>query len=225
MKNHNNSKSDIKISEEIRGEFAIFASEMKDITDIFNLADAQPQPASGSMLIAKPTVDDTCFSRSVIAVISHSAQSSMGLIINRPADITLNDVVPGLDTDEEIPMFIGGPVDLDTLFYLHTLGDAIPQSKQIAEGLYIGGDYDAMKRYINSGAPVYGKIKFLLGYSGWAAGQLAAEIDLHDWAVVPGIDLTMIMREGEDGIWRDAVNSLGERYRMWLNWPSNLTMN
>lgn len=198
---------------------------MKDLADIFNLADNQPEPTRGSVLIAKPTVDDPCFSRSVITIIDHSATGSMGLIINHPANINLNEVIPELDSNADIPLFIGGPINLDTLFYLHTLGEAIPQSKHITSDLYLGGDYDAVKRYINSGAPVYGKIKFFMGYSGWAAGQLVSEIGLHDWAVASDINIDMILREGEDDIWRNAVNSLGERYRMWLNWPTNLMMN
>ena len=82
-----------------------------------------------------------------------------------------------------------------------------------------------MKRYINNGGQVFGKMKFILGYSGWAAGQLAAEIDRHDWAIVMPGNAEMIMREGGDDIWRESVGNLGERYRMWLNWPIDLSMN
>lgn len=198
---------------------------MNDINDIFSLADKQPEPQRGSLIIAKPTVDDDCFARSVIVTINHSSNGSMGLIINRPTGITLNDVIPGLVTDEQIPLFLGGPVDCDMLFYLHTLGDIIPDSRPVMPGLYIGGEYDSMKRYINNGGQVFGKMKFILGYSGWAAGQLAAEIDRHDWAIVMPDNTEMILREGGDDIWRESVANLGERYRMWLNWPIDLSMN
>lgn len=198
---------------------------MNDINDIFSLADKQPEPQRGSLIIAKPTVDDDCFARSVIVTINHSSNGSMGLIINRPTGITLNDVIPGLVTDEQIPLFLGGPVDCDMLFYLHTLGDIIPDSRPVMPGLYIGGEYDSMKRYINNSGQVFGKMKFILGYSGWAAGQLAAEIDRHDWAIVMPGNAEMIMREGGGDIWRESVANLGERYRMWLNWPIDLSMN
>ena len=119
---------------------------MNDINDIFSLADKQPESQRGSLIIAKPTVDDDCFARSVIVTINHSSNGSMGLIINRPTGITLNDVIPGLVTDEQIPLFLGGPVDCDMLFYLHTLGDIIHDSRPVMPGLYIGGEHDSMKR-------------------------------------------------------------------------------
>ena len=157
---------------------------MDVINDIFNLTDKQPAPVAGAVLVAKPTVDDLCFKRGVILLVNHNAHDSMGLMVNYEAGYLLHEVIPGIDCEEEIPVYIGGPVDTERLFYIHTLGpDIIPRSREIAGGIYIGGDYDAVKAYVNSGATVDGKIKFLVGYSGWSAGQLDAEIRRHDWAV------------------------------------------
>lgn len=58
---------------------------MKEIDDIFHLDDLQPEPQRGALLIAKPTVDDTCFSRAAIITVNHSKRGSMGLIINKPS--------------------------------------------------------------------------------------------------------------------------------------------
>lgn len=198
---------------------------MKEIDDIFHLSDLQPDPKRGSLLIAKPTVDDTCFSRSVIITVNHSEHGSMGLIVNKPSGITLNEVIDGLLTDEDIPLYLGGPVNTELLFYIHTLGDAIPGAKPLTNDLFVGGNYDAMKRYINSGAPINGKVKFMLGYSGWAASQLEAEIGMNDWAVCHAIHSNLILSNDEADIWQLSVARLGERYRMWLNWPSDLSMN
>ena len=142
---------------------------MKEIDDIFHLDDLQPEPKRGALLIAKPTVDDTCFSRAAIITVNHSERGSMGLIINKPSGLTLNEAIDGLLTDEDIPLYLGGPVNTELLFYIHTLGDIITDAKPIGNGLFVGGSYDAMKAYINSGAPVNGNVKFMLSYSGWAA--------------------------------------------------------
>ena len=198
---------------------------MKEIDDIFHLDDLQPEPQRGALLIAKPTVDDTCFSRSVIVAVNHSKRGSMGLIINKPSGLTLNEAIDGLLTDEDIPLYLGGPVNTELLFYIHTLGDIITDAKPIGNGMFVGGSYDAMKRYINSGAPVNGNVKFMLGYSGWAASQLNAEIGMHDWAVSFDVDTALVLSNHHEDIWQQLVTRLGERYKMWKNWPSDLSMN
>ena len=206
-------------------KLCIFAL-MDEINEIFNLTDKQPQPVAGSLLVAKPTVDDLCFKRSVIMMISISQHSSMGLMVNYEAGNLLHEVIPGIHCDEEVPIYIGGPVDNERLFYIHTLGpEIIPKSREIANGIYIGGEYDAVKSYVNSGAPVQGKIKFLSGYSGWSAGQLESEIERHDWAVDLNPSLDLIMQYSGDEAWRKAVAHFGDRYRMWLNWPNSIILN
>ena len=182
-------------------------------------------PKRGALLIAKPTVDDTCFSRSVIVAVNHSERGSMGLIVNKPSGLTLNDAIDGLLTDEDIPLYLGGPVNTELLFYIHTLGDIITDAKPIGNGLFVGGSYDAMKAYINSGAPVNGNVKFMLSYSGWAASQLSAEIGMHDWAVSYDVDSALVLSNRHEDIWQQLVTRLGERYKMWKNWPSDLSMN
>lgn len=198
---------------------------MKEIDDIFHLDDLQPEPQRGALLIAKPTVDDTCFSRAAIITINHSKRGSMGLIINKPSGLTLNEAIDGLLTDEDILLYLGGPVNTELLFYIHTLGDIITDAKPIGNGLFVGGSYDAMKRYINSGAPVNGNVKFMLGYSGWAASQLSAEIGMHDWAVSYDVNSALVLSNRHEDIWQQLVTRLGERYKMWKNWPSDLSMN
>lgn len=198
---------------------------MKEIDDIFHLDDLQPEPQRGALLIAKPTVDDTCFSRAAIITVNHSKRGSMGLIINKPSGLTLNEAIDGLLTDEDILLYLGGPVNTELLFYIHTLGDIITDAKPIGNGLFVGGSYDAMKRYINSGAPVNGNVKFMLGYSGWAASQLNAEIGMHDWAVSYDVDSALVLSNRHEDIWQQLVTRLGERYKMWKNWPSDLSMN
>lgn len=75
-----------------------FGLIMEEISiDIFNLLDKQPEPARGNVLLAKPTVDDACFKRSVILLVDHDSEGSMGVIVNRLTDYTLADVIEGPD--------------------------------------------------------------------------------------------------------------------------------
>ena len=194
--------------------------------DIFNLLDGQPSPARGSLIVAKPSVDDACFKRSVIVLVDHDHEKgSMGLIVNKFTGYALRDVLPGIDHTEEIPLYLGGPVNPKMMFFLHTLGDLIPNSIQVSRGLYFGGKYETMKEYVNSGEPVAGHVKFILGYSGWEQSQLDYEIARHDWAVLKNYDIPLVMDERDDGLWRNAVATFGSKYRIWLNWPRDVYSN
>lgn len=196
--------------------------------DIFNLLDDQPVPARGSLLVAKPTVQDYMFSRTVIAVVDHDAENgTMGLIVNKLSGFMLRDVLPDAASLEvDIPLYVGGPVHTDMLFFLHTLGEElIPDSLKIARGLYFGGDYEAMKRYIAGGGTVEGCVKFIIGYSGWEGQQLESEIERHDWAVLKGMKPAELMQTEEEGLWRRAVELFGDKYRLWQNWPRDIHQN
>lgn len=105
--------------------------------DIFNLLDEQPTPARGSLLVAKPTVQDYMFGRTVIMVVDHDSENgTMGLIVNKLSGLLLHDVLPdAASLGIDIPLYVGGPVHTDMLFILHTLGEQlIPDSLQVARG-------------------------------------------------------------------------------------------
>lgn len=194
--------------------------------DIFSVKIAQPDPKAGDLLVAVPFLDDGCFCHAVVCMIEHSDEGgSMGLVTNRLSGYMLDELVENIETSEEIPVFVGGPVHNDRLYYLHTLGALIPDSVEVAPGLYVGGDFEAVKSYVSSGCKVNGCIRFFVGYSGWSKGQLRRELNSHDWAVTKLVCIDDIMCEQEDEAWRTQVTMLGERYRLWLNCPVNARLN
>ena len=195
--------------------------------DIFHLNDEQPLPQRGSLLVAKPTVGDFFFKRSLILIVDpDEGEGAMGVVVNHYMGYNLRDIMPDIETVEEIPLFLGGPVGTQILFYLHTLGpDVIPESIDVGDGVYFGGNFDAVRRYVEFGGPVEGRIKFIVGYSGWAKDQIASEIERHDWAVLNDCGRGLLMDDGDDDQWRKAVSRFGDRYRMWLNLPSDPTNN
>ncbi len=190
--------------------------------DIFNLNDLQPIPQRGSMLVARPTVEDNCFGHSVIMMVDgEEDEGSMGLILNRPTNLTMHDIMPDLKGSENIRLFLGGPVNLDLMFFIHTLGNkVIPKSMPLSNGIYLGGDVEAIKTWLANNQPE-DHVKFFVGYSGWQKNQLADEIDRHDWVVLDTLDAASIMSQDNDLLWRKAVAQFGDRYRLWLNWPAS----
>lgn len=207
----------------------IFVGEMEDLElDIFNLLDSQPHPSRGSLLVAKPTVEDFVFKRSVTILVDHdNEEGSMGVIVNKPTRFSLSEIVPDIECKENVPLYLGGPVGTNMLFFIHTLGkDAIPDSEQLAPGLFFGGDFEVMKMFLADGENVNEKVKFMVGYSGWTAGQLDKELERHDWAVLKDDNTaSLVMSAGVDDIWNEAVARFGNQYRLWNTWPDDVSLN
>ncbi|MBP3739230.1 MAG: YqgE/AlgH family protein [Muribaculaceae bacterium] len=194
---------------------------MKEIdADIFNLQDEQPEPLKGSLLVARPTVEDMFFGRTVVAMMHHDSEGSMGLVLNKLTNFTLDEIVDDLTIAEKVPVYFGGPVNMDLVFYVHNLSpDVIPDGEHITGDLYLGGDFDAVKNYLESGNSINDHMRFYMGYSGWDAGQLAGEIKRHDWVVLDDVMAEWMMSHRCDDMWEDAVSRFGDRYRLWKNWP------
>ena len=180
-------------------------------------------PKPGRLLLSEPLLRDFYFRRSVIMIIDHNEEGSFGVIINKPLKMKLNDVVSGLP-DVEAPVYIGGPVASDKVFFLHTLGDAIPDSILVGGGMYWGGDLEAVTSRIKAGVISSDSIRFFMGYSGWTSKQLVNEIKSNSWAVtIPRLD--MIMKLNPDKMWENYVNSLGKDYHFWLYLPEDPLLN
>lgn len=194
--------------------------KMRLKSEIFQVNRSSHDPHTGCLLVSEPCLNEVYFQRSVILLVDHDPLiGSMGLVLNKSSNLMLNTVIEGLEHVPEIPIFCGGPMESDHLFYVHTLGRLIPGSVQIAEGLYIGGDIDMILSYIKSGKRIDGHIKFFLGYSGWEAGQLGDEISNIFWIVSEKVTPSFCICGDGEQCWRKAVADLGEDYKSWLNYP------
>lgn len=151
-------------------------------TDIFKIETNHIVPTQGKILISEPFLCDHMFGRSVILLVDHAQDGTMGLILNKPLPLFLNDLLSEIDCRENIPIYKGGPISTDTLFYLHTL-ENIADSFPVANGIYLNGDFAAIRQFMAEGNSIKGKIRFFLGYSGWEPGQLKQEIEENTWLV------------------------------------------
>ncbi|MCX6269889.1 MAG: YqgE/AlgH family protein [Bacteroidetes bacterium] len=129
------------------------------------------KPLTGRLLISEPALQDFYFRKSVILLADHSAEGSFGLIINKPVDVKLTEVVKDFP-EFEARVFLGGPVKTDSIFFIHTRNDLISNSTKILEGLYWGGDIEQVKKLMQASLILPQHIRFFIGYSGWAPGQL-----------------------------------------------------
>ena len=176
---------------------------------LFQVESNKEFPRQGSLLIAAPFLRDYQFSRTVILMVEHNEEGSMGIILNKNFSnlMTLNEVVPELASLPPIPLYKGGPVGRDTLFYLHTLSylkDALP----LGNGLYLNGDFNQMQQYILSGAPTQGVARFFMGYAGWQKGQLKQEMKQNTWIVNNDSQVDLLNMYLRD-LWQEALCDMG----------------
>lgn len=192
-------------------------------SDIFKIQSNNVLPSRGKILISEPFLCDATFGRSVILLVDHTEEGSMGLVINKRLPIFVNDVISEFKYIDEIPLHKGGPVATDTLFYLHTLTD-IPGALPIRKGLYLNGDFDEIKRYILQGNKVNECIRFFLGYSGWEGNQLSNEIRENTW-LVSKEDNAYLMNTNVKDMWKQSLEKLGSKYETWSRFPQVPTLN
>ncbi|MDE6207718.1 MAG: YqgE/AlgH family protein [Muribaculaceae bacterium] len=202
---------------------------MKDITtNLFRIRTSGQVPAVGCLLIAEPFLDEDYFTRAVVSVIDYiPEEGATGVVMNNRTDYHLHEMLDGIDPATEIPVYCGGPLGQDRLYFIHTLGpEIIPGAREYAPGLYIGGNFSAVADYVNAGYRVDGCVRFFVGYSNWIEGQLERELTDNSWVVAPMPDGAETLLTGAaDAYWHRAVASLGETYRPWRLMPRNASAN
>ncbi len=179
-------------------------------------------PRCGSLLVAEPFLREQYFHHAVICLVDYEPRgSAMGIVLNNQTSYTLQDLLPAVTKKTPIPIFCGGPMSCDRLYFMHTLGDLIPDSRPVTDELWIGGDFDAMVSLVNDGYASEGNIRFFLGYSGWDTGQLDEELLKNVWAVTDIPDMSKLMVGAEDAYWHNIVREMGSRFKGWRYHPRN----
>ena len=191
-----------------------------DLRRLFQIQSNTLDPHSGELLLSEPTMNDLHFGRSVVLLIDHNdTEGSFGVIINKPLKTRLNELVDNFE-DFDAPVFLGGPVAENQIFFMHTLGELIPESSKVMEGLYWGGDAEVLNTLIATGIANNENTRFFLGYSGWESGQLVDELVRNSW-VVARSNAETLLDTPSGQLWKTLVNRLGNEYRMWSRFPRN----
>ena len=172
------------------------------------------------LLIATPeTFGDAHFNRSVILLVDSTTSGHMGFILNKPLDYKLSDVME--EVPQKFPLYYGGPVEPDNLFYLHKLGNSLKGSIPINDDLFWGGDFDALKLGLKENTIAPSSVRFFLGYSGWTGAQLEEEIAAKTWVMKENSYTISLFEEQPEDLWSKAMVGLGGAYLLWANAPNN----
>ncbi|PHR47641.1 MAG: hypothetical protein COA32_06710 [Fluviicola sp.] len=178
----------------------------------------------GRVLIADPFTDDDYFGRAVVYICDHNSEGTFGFVLNNFIDIDLNEVAKNFP-DIKSNISIGGPVQTEHIFFLHTIGMSIEGSMEVDDGIYIGGNYDQLKQKLDDGEINPKEVRFFLGYSGWSAGQLQEEIDNHSWIVAPVLNPLEIMDDTVIDIWSNYMRRQGKKYDILSRSPIDFNAN
>jgi putative transcriptional regulator len=181
-------------------------------------------PSQGKFLLAEPFLEDPYFKRSVIYLVEHTEKGSLGFILNKPIDLKINNALVGFPDYKE-SLYLGGPVQRDQLYFLHRLGNRIANSIEIAEGIFWGGDFDAVKELIESHAIQADEIRFFVGYAGWTSSQLEDEIKSKSW-IVAEAKPDQVFDHDIKGLWSQVMKSIGgKEFAIMSNFPEDPNLN
>jgi putative transcriptional regulator len=159
----------------------------------------------GVFLVASETLSDPNFSQTVVLLLEYDETGAVGLIINRPTQISLASLLPGEEDLKHRPelVFIGGPVDKSQLFLLLRSASGARQSEEIVDGVYASTSLGTLREILAEESTA-AAFQAYAGYSGWGPGQLDAELIRGDWLIAPA-DSETVFDKAADSIWPELI--------------------
>jgi putative transcriptional regulator len=155
--------------------------------------------------------------------LAQAGQAGHGSCLGQAAPIGHTGQTGGTTSDFKI--YNGGPVEQDNLYFIHNIPDLIPNSIEISNGIFWGGDFEFTKELINTGVIKKKNIRFFLGYTGWDSKQLENEMQANSWILIKNTYKNKILGKASVHFWKEKILELGGVYLIWSNAPENPILN
>lgn len=181
---------------------------------------SQFKPEKGKFLLSEPTLFDPNFARTVCLLVEHNTKGSLGFVLNRPLSLKVSDLDESL-SQLEFPLYEGGPVQLDTLHYVHSFPE-ITGAEKVFEGVFWGGELESL--LLRSHELNNQNCRFFLGYSGWGTGQLDMEVEAKTW-IINRASKKQLFTENIESLWEDILRSEGGDIAKLANYPRDPSWN
>ncbi len=186
--------------------------------DFFKINDStNTKLQKGTMLVSPPLMADGIFHKSVVLLLEHNDEGSLGLIINKPTNFKVSEVLKELPEFNKYTYF-GGPVSTNHVQVLHRLS-SFSESSNIINDIFWGGDFKKIFELINLKHINETEINFYLGYAGWTQGQLDEELKRQLWILVPGGKYDIWNKP--ELLWEKIVTQLGLNPKIAENIPDD----
>jgi putative transcriptional regulator len=181
------------------------------------------KPARGKVLLSEPFLSDPFFKKTVVLLCDHDTDGAFCFVLNNYVEVRINQVIDDFpDIDSAIS--IGGPVKNTNLFFIHTLGEEVPNAQEVIPGVYFGGDFDVLKEKLKSGEADAECVRFFIGYSGWSGKQLQEELDSKSWFVT-SISAEWVMNTQVKDLWKEIMQKLGAKGKLIAKLPDDPELN
>lgn len=181
------------------------------------------KPEKGRLLISEPYLADPNFERTVVLLCEHNEDGSFGFVINKPSILKINELMEDISNVDDI-VFIGGPVQQDTIHFLHR-NTNIVNAVNICDDIHWGGDFESLLSQLETGMIKKTDIRFYLGYSGWGQGQLEAELLEDSWIVCDFVTDELLFDTDPTVVWKKALDNMGGRFSVYSNYPVDPRLN
>lgn len=193
--------------------------------EFFQHSNRNVVPEKGDFLISEPFLPDNNFSRSVVLLCEHNEEGSFGFVLNRTSNLRLSDLLQEVHSKVDFEVFVGGPVQQNTLHFIHQMPNYLENSIEIKNGVYWGGNFEQLKILLENDNVNSKEIKFFVGYSGWGEGQLVDELKVNSWIVSKNTDVGQVFNTKSDALWKEALEKMGGKYKMFSKYPENPRLN
>lgn len=181
------------------------------------------KPDKGRLLISEPFLPDPNFERTVVLLCEHNEEGSFGFVLNKPAIVKVSEVMDELKSFEH-QIFIGGPVQQDTLHFIHR-NPEIESGTEVRTNMFWGGNFETVLFLAETKQLNPQNIRFFLGYSGWSAGQLDEELEQDSWIVCDYVTEDLMFETNPNDMWRKALGNMGGRFSVYANYPVDPNLN
>ncbi|MGK7395322.1 MAG: YqgE/AlgH family protein [Candidatus Cyclobacteriaceae bacterium M3_2C_046] len=181
------------------------------------------KPKKGDLLISEPFLPDPNFVRTVVLLCEHNEDGSFGFVLNKPSLLKYNDVMDEVSDFDEI-LYVGGPVQQDTLHFIHRSGQ-MEGSIEVGNGIFWGGNFEQLQILIGNHQLNRDNFKFFVGYSGWAGGQLEMELKEKTWIIYENPTAEEVFDYDPNDLWKKVLDNMGGKYKMMSNYPIDPRLN
>ena len=161
------------------------------------------------LLVSMPQMNDANFSKTVVLLAEYGAHGAFGLVLNRRMDEPAQAIITAddpLDIHPQMHLYTGGPVEPTRAWILTGHDELDPDALEVMPGVYLSASPTLVRRTLES--PPDRLVRMVVGYAGWGAGQLDAELAQGGWLLAP-VELDLIFETAAETMWEAAIRRLG----------------
>lgn len=161
------------------------------------------------LLVSMPQMLDPNFARTVVLLAEYGTHGAFGLVVNRQMEEPAHEVIrpePPMDIQKEVHLYVGGPVEPNRAWVLTAHRSVDQDALEVTEGVYLSASPDAIKRALQSSPDP--RVRLVIGYAGWAPGQLDTELAASSWLMAP-VQPDLVFDIPLEEMWETAIRRLG----------------